>query len=113
MFPEDLVRNRGRCHAQKDGIAASLKARIDHLLQLSVQPFRNGALAESLDHPRHITAVLREHASDDRRIRQAYALARVLCQNGLASTSQITPTSNTTGTSLNSRNARPLGRLRP
>ncbi|PMR88252.1 hypothetical protein C1H21_03445 [Xanthomonas arboricola pv. juglandis] len=55
-------------------MAASLKARIDHLLQLSVQPFRNGALAESLYHPRHITAVLREHASDDRRIRQAHAL---------------------------------------
>ncbi|PPU04176.1 hypothetical protein XarjCFBP8253_00575 [Xanthomonas arboricola pv. juglandis] len=34
-------------------------------------------------------------------------------QNGLASTSQITATSNTTGTSLNSRSARPLGRLRP
>lgn len=94
---------------RKPGIAASLKARIDHLLQSSMQPFRNGALAESLDHPRHITAVLREHASDDRCIRRA----RALCQNGLASTSQITPTSNTTGTSLNNRNARPLGRLRP
>ncbi|PPT31440.1 hypothetical protein XaCFBP7622_09575 [Xanthomonas arboricola] len=34
-------------------------------------------------------------------------------QNGLASTSQMTATSNTTGTSLNSRSARPLGRLRP
>ena len=43
---------------RKPGIAASLKARIDHLLQSSTQPFRNGALAESLDHPRHITAVL-------------------------------------------------------
>ncbi|QEX76430.1 hypothetical protein F6Y24_04755 [Xanthomonas arboricola pv. pruni] len=58
---------------RKDGIAASLKARIDHLLQSSMQPFRNGALAESLDHPRYITAVLREPASDDRCIRRAHA----------------------------------------
>lgn len=94
---------------RKPRMAAKLKARMARPLQLSVQSFCNGALAESLDHPRHITAVLREPASDDRCIRRA----RALCQNGLASTSQITPTSNTTGTSLNSRNARPLGRLRP
>lgn len=98
---------------RKPGMAASLKARIDHLLQSSMQPFRNRALAESLDHPRHITAVLRKHASDDQAHPASACIARALCQNGLASTSQITPTSNTTGTSLNSRNARPLGRLRP